>query len=216
MPSRGCSGLAVPPASLGWAPGCLVCEPSPLPLLSAAMNPRMFSWRSMTVWYISASRNQDRSSREENIFTATSPPRQRPRHTSPNRPLPIISCRTMVRATVRWTKRGNPGDQRRERKPTLYTFAELCNSHSHGHTGEAFPSHSASMLRWSTDHGELGSPDGEMHVISCSSSTRVLFPASMDDRSEYNCLTGFTNSSASLPWAKPPTAALCGRAKSRG
>ncbi|KAL0611669.1 Protein GVQW1 [Plecturocebus cupreus] len=59
----------------------------------------------MTVWYISASRNQDRSSREENIFTATSPPLQRPRHTSPNRPLPIISCKTMVRATVRWTKR---------------------------------------------------------------------------------------------------------------
>jgi len=85
-----------------------------LPLLSAAINPKMFSCRNITVWYISASLNQERSSREEKIFTATSPPRHLPRHTSPKRPLPMISCRTIVRATVRWTKSGKPTDKKVE------------------------------------------------------------------------------------------------------
>ena len=52
-----------------------------------------------------------------------------------------------------------------------------------------------------------------MYTISSSSSKQFLLPVSMDDRSEYKCLTGFTNSSASLPGANPPTAALCGRGK---
>lgn len=59
------------------------------------------------------------------------------------------------------------------------------------------------------------SEDGAMYTISSSSSKRFLLPVSTDDRSECKCVTGFTNSSASLRGANPPTAALCGRGKRR-
>lgn len=54
------------------------------PRLSAAMNPKMLSCLSITVWYISDSLNHDSSSLVENILTATFSSLHCPSHTSPN------------------------------------------------------------------------------------------------------------------------------------
>ena len=79
-----------------------------LPLISAAMKPRMFSCRIRTVWYISVSRNHDASSVVKNTFTATSSPLHVAFQTSPYRPFPIIFWNWICLAIVLWTSKGNP------------------------------------------------------------------------------------------------------------
>jgi hypothetical protein len=79
----------------------------PLSLLSAAKNPRMFSWVIIASW------NQDHSSQKEKIFTATSPPLQQPCHTSLNWTLLMISYKMIVQTTVHQTQSGCDHDVQR-------------------------------------------------------------------------------------------------------
>lgn len=61
----------------------------------------------------------------------------------------------------------------------------------------------------SQDATEWVNTEWEMHRIICSLSKQFVLSVSVDDRFEYKCLTRFTNSTASLLWANPPTSALC-------
>ena len=71
----------------------------------------------------STSLTQDFSSSEENILTATLLPRQTPRRTSPNLPLPIHSQRTTCLATVLWSNSGSPDPD-----PEHVIVIRSCNS----------------------------------------------------------------------------------------